>query len=128
MLDHNALIVVADGHSARFYRNKSRAAVELEVEGGLTASTPLRIASERPLLAEDTPRDNEEADFARELAHHLNDMVLKHQAEQVVIVADPATLGNLRPHYHVELKKRIVKEVGKRLNDATPEAIAAAIV
>lgn len=127
MLDHNALIVVADGHSARFYRNKAKLGVELEVDGGLTASTPLRIASERPLLAEDTPRDDEEAEFARELAQHINDMVLKHKADQVVIVADPATLGNLRPHYHAELKKRIAKEVAKRLNDATPEAIAAAI-
>jgi len=127
MLDHNALIVVADGHSARFYRNKARFGIELEVEGGLTASPPAPIASDRPLLAESTPRDDAEVAFAKDLARHLNDMVLKHQAEAVAIVADPSTLGHMRQSYHSELKKRIVKEVAKRLNDATPEAIAAAL-
>lgn len=127
MLDHNALVVVADGHSARFYRNTAKFGIALEVAGGLTAGSPLRIASERPLQVGDTPRDDAEAVFARDLARHLNDMVLKHQADQIAIIADPTTLGRLRQGYHAELKKRVAREVAKRLNDATPEAIAAAL-
>lgn len=127
MLDHNALIVVADGRSARFYRNRARHGIELHVDGGMTASTSPGLASERPLMAADTPKEDEEAKFARDLARHLNDMVLGHRAEQVAIVADPTTLGTLRQNYHAELKKRIVREVAKRLNDATPEAIATAL-
>ena len=71
-----------------------------------------------------------------ELAHGaaasewLNAKALAGEIEQLVIVADPKTLGEMRRHYHKELESRIVGELDKALtNGAVPEiekALAAA--
>jgi protein required for attachment to host cells len=56
-----------------------------------------------------------------ELAHGaaaadwLNARVLAGEIEQLVVVADPKTLGEMRRHYHKELSARIVGELDKAL-------------
>ena len=63
-------------------------------------------------------------------AEWLNSKALAGEIEQLVIVADPKTLGEMRRHYHKELESRIVGELDKALaNGAVPEiekALAAA--
>lgn len=71
-----------------------------------------------------------------ELAHGaavsewLNAKALAGEIEQLVVVADPKTLGEMRRHYHKELESRIIAELDKSLaNGAVPEiekALAAA--
>ncbi len=41
MPDRNARVIVAYGHSARFYRNRVKAGAVLEAEGGPVAEAPL---------------------------------------------------------------------------------------
>ena len=56
-----------------------------------------------------------------ELAHGaaatewLNSKALANEIEELVVVADPKTLGEMRRHYHKELERRIVGEVDKSL-------------
>jgi len=63
-----------------------------------------------------------------ELAHGaaasewLNDRAVAGKLDEVLIIADPKTLGAMRRHYHVELEKRIVGEIDKSVaNRSTKE-------
>lgn len=41
--------------------------------------------------------------------------MLTGQIEQLVVVADPKTLGEMRRHYHKELSARLIGELDKAL-------------
>ncbi|MGB3166959.1 MAG: host attachment protein [Alteraurantiacibacter sp.] len=64
-----------------------------------------------------------------ELAHGaaatewLNGKALANEIEELIVVADPKTLGEMRRHYHKELEKRIVGEVDKALTGEPLEKI-----
>ena len=128
MLNHNGLVVVADGHGATLYRNTAIEGVELEEIRHLNPKNLADEASSGIAPQERSPHEADEATFAKQLAHALNAIVLKHRAEEVVIIADPQTLGQMRRSYHGELEKRIVREIAKTLTKATPEAIAKAVL
>ena len=126
MLDHNALVVVADGHHAILYRNVAKQGMELAEVNRLT---PKNLADEGEGHApqERSPKDEDEATFATQLAERLNKIVLRHKADQVVVVADPSTLGVMRKHYHKELESMLLKELSKDLTSASPDEIAKAL-
>ncbi|WBU55491.1 host attachment family protein [Paracoccus sediminicola] len=126
MLDHNALVVVADGHHAILYRNVAKQGMELAEVNRLT---PKNLADEGEGHApqERSPKDEDEATFAKQLAERLNKIVLRHKADQVVVVADPSTLGVMRKHYHKELESMLLKELSKDLTSASPDEIAKAL-
>jgi len=67
---------------------------------------------------ESTSRQIDEATFAKQLARGLNDSALKQQYEHLVLVADPATLGRVRPLLHKEATQRIVAEIRKDLTNS----------
>ena len=62
----------------------------------------------------------EEAGFAAHLAERLRKDALAGAFDALVLVADPRTLGNLRPKLHEEVKKRIIAEIPK---DVTREPV-----
>lgn len=126
MLSHNALVVVADGHQAVLFRNTAKSGIELQEKERLTPKH-LQNESQGKQPQETTPKDEDEATFAKQLAEKLNQMVLQHKVEELAIVADPSTLGVLRKHYHKELEHRLKKEVAKTLTTATAEEIAKAL-
>ena len=72
-IPHNALVVVADGTGARFFRNAGHGdTVALAAEGEVTPAN-LRDdgpAGKRP--TESSPQETDEATFAKQLAHELN--------------------------------------------------------
>lgn len=128
MLNHNGLVIVADGHGAHLYRNKAIEGVELEK---IRDITPKHLSDDGPSghrPEEQSASRLDEATFAKQLAHKLNAIVLEHKAEELVIIADPHTLGEMRGSYHGELKKRIVKEISKTLMKSSPDDIAKAIL
>ena len=57
----------------------------------------------------------EEDRFAAATAAMLKARALRNEYEALVVVAPPATLGELRKHYHKEVEKRLVAEVPKDL-------------
>lgn len=71
-----------------------------------------------------------------ELAHGaaaaawLNDKAVAGEFTHIAIIADPKTLGEMRRHYHPELKSRLVGEIDKTLSgepiDRIEKAISAA--
>ncbi len=48
-------------------------------------------------------------------AEWLNSKAIAGEFEELVVIADPKTLGEMRRHYHVELEKRLVGELDKAL-------------
>lgn len=120
MLPHNALVVVADGHSATLFRNTAKSGLELSETTKVTQES---LSGDGAQMDEGSPRDDEEATFAAQLSRHLNAMVLKNKFEDIAIIADPSTLGVMRKHYHKELQLRLRKEVAKTLTNSNIQTI-----
>ena len=122
------LLVVADGMGARFFRNTGHGdTVTLAAEGKVT-SAHLRDdgpAGNRP--TESSPQETDEATFAKQLAHELNRRALSGDFAVLVLIADPQTLGQIRPTLHKEVQDRLVVEVGKTLTKASVRDIQHAL-
>jgi protein required for attachment to host cells len=59
----------------------------------------------------------EETRFAEDAADMLKQRALANEFENLLIVAPPSTLGDLRKHYHKEVEKRLVGEIAKDLTN-----------
>ena len=113
---HNALIVVADGTGARFFRNSGQEnKISLSADGELKptdlhSSGP---AGKRP--RESSGQETDEATFAKQLADELYRRAHSGGFAALVLIADPQTLGQIRPSLHKEVQERLVSEIGKTL-------------
>ncbi|GGD63271.1 attachment protein [Erythrobacter arachoides] len=74
--------------------------------------------------------DLNELAHAAAAAEWLNAKAKAGEIDDLVIIADPKTLGEMRRHYHVELEKRLAGELDKALTneplDRIEKALAAA--
>ncbi len=112
----NALVVVTTGAEAKFFRNKgTHLDIKLSEAGGLT---PKDLNDDGPSgsgLPESSARETDEATFSKQLAHHLYAEAHKGGFDHLVLVADPDTLGEIRPILHQEVKNKITMELNKTL-------------
>ena len=121
-------VMVADGAEARLFHNVGSHAklslkqVELLKPGDLLEQGP---AGHRPPESDEQATD--EATFAKQLAQRLNAAALKNEYEHLVLMADPQTLGQIRPQLHKETSRRLVMEVAKTFTNARLEDIEAAL-
>ncbi|WP_447939191.1 host attachment family protein [Pseudoxanthomonas mexicana] len=124
----DALVVVADGEGARVFRNRGeQGAVSLHQYDLLELMNMNDDGPARSMPGESTSRQLDEATFAKQLAKSLNEAALKQQYEHLVLVADPTTLGRVRPLLHKEATQRLLAEVGKDLTNVPLENIERAI-
>lgn len=56
-------------------------------------------------------------------AEWLNAKAIANEFDELLVIADPKTLGEMRRHYHVELEKRLVGELDKALTHEPLEKI-----
>jgi protein required for attachment to host cells len=125
---HNALIVVADGIGARFFRNTGQdGTIELTAEGDFKPTHLLDDgpAGKRP--PESTAQETDEATFAKQLAKELYRRAHIGDFTALVLIADPQTLGQIRPSLHKEVRDRLVTELGKTLTKASVADIQKAL-
>ena len=119
-IPHKALIVVADGVGARFLRNTGDASkMHLISEADLK---PAHLTSDGPSghrPKESSHQATDEATFTKQLAHELYRRAHADDFTALVLIADPHTLGQIRPLLHKEVQTRIVREVHKTLTKAT---------
>ena len=125
MIPTATLIVVADGRAARLFRNKGdESRVRLHQDMSFD-SDDARESSP----SGSQPQDNDvgEAAFAKMLAERINRAALKHRFEHLVLVADPTTLGEIRPQLHKETNGRMLAEVSKDWTNMPVEKIEHAL-
>ena len=118
-IPHNALVVVADGTGARFFRNSGREKVVLSSEGEFKPTHLLDDgpAGKRP--PESSHQETDEATFAKQLAKELYRRAHSGDFAALVLIADPQTLGQIRPTLHKEVRDRLISEIGKTLTKAS---------
>ena len=111
----NALVMVADGNGARMFRN---AGTEFRLslhQDGVLEPTDINDDGPAGVMPPESGMRIDEATFAKQLAHRLNEGALRQEYDHVVLVADPRTLGQMRPLLHKEVGQRMVAEVSKTL-------------
>ena len=130
-LPTDALVVVADGEGARLFRNRGEHGKVVLDQYELVEL--MNLDDDGPagsMPGESSSRQIDEATFAKQLAKGLNNGALRQQYAHLVLVADPVTLGRMRPLLHKETTQRIVAEIGKDLTntrlDGIEQALAAA--
>lgn len=119
-IPHNALVVVADGTGARFFRNSGQVFnVTLRADGELKPADLENDGPSGKRPPESTGQENDEATFAKQLAKELYRRAHAGDFAALVLIADPQTLGQIRPLLHKEVQSRLVSEHGKTLTKAT---------
>ncbi len=120
----NTLVVVATGIEAKFFYNQNDSGdIKLRSDGGLI---PKNLADDGPAgnrPKDSSPSDTDEATFSKQLAEHLYQLAHSGKFSHLVLVADPKTLGELRPILHQEVSDKIVLALNKTLVNSSTEDI-----
>jgi protein required for attachment to host cells len=127
---HQALVALANGERFLIMRNigqpfepKLEKVSDLDLEltnfsAGVRHQDPVQRSGST---------DIDELAHGAAIAEWLNRKALRGDLGEVVIVADPRTLGQIRQHCHKELEARIVGELAKDLTNSPIPAIEQAI-
>ncbi|MGZ3172701.1 MAG: baeRF12 domain-containing protein [Croceibacterium sp.] len=128
-IPHMAHVALVDGEHFRLLRNTGQifeAKLELVAEPKIKAFVHGGGTSDDRggLSTAGAHADLPEIAHGAAVAEWLNAKALAGEIEQLVIVADPRTLGEMRPHFHKVLQARIVAEVTKDLIWESPHQVA----
>jgi len=122
------LVVVADGHQAILFRARhSNDKLSLSEE---TRLTPRNLDEDGPSGSrpeEQTPRQTDEATFAKQLANDLFRRRDANDFQHLVLAADPQTLGQLRDTMHKTVSESIIISLDKVLTNHAVGDIATII-
>jgi protein required for attachment to host cells len=127
---HNAHVAIADGERFMLMRNTGQIfEPKLEVVAEPSFRMPVPGAESRSddrgtLTTAGSQTDLAEVAHGAAVVQWLNAKALAGEIEQLLVVADPRTLSEMRRHYHKALQDRIVGEVAKEVAWETPQAIA----
>ena len=116
---HQALVVLANGEKFVLMRNvgqpfepKLERVTELDLE---LTNFSAGVRHQDPAGQRSGSTDIDELAHGAAIAEWLNTQALRGGIGEVVIAADPKTLGQIRQHCHKELENRIAGEVAKDL-------------
>lgn len=129
LLPHGCYVALVDGETFDLYRNAGA-----EAEPQLLLLDPPEIDSSNHSGGSHHSSPGNHADsqvaedaHARAAAIWLNSQVLRRRIKDLVILAPPRTLGEMRKHYHRKLQEVLRKEVGKDLAGFQPHQIMLAL-
>jgi protein required for attachment to host cells len=130
LIPHGTIVAVADGQHLMLFRNSgTEAAPQLE-------ALPVPSLDERnhsggghhtPTSAEPTHHRMEEDNHCAAVVAWLNREVLEHRISDLVIVAPPAALGEMRQHYHKQLQQVLRHELAKEFTGRSGAEVLAAL-
>ena len=131
-LPNNAHVAIVDGENFTVMRN-----------GGAPLEPKLDRAEQPDLSAtnysagvrhqDNIGREKGTSTQLDELAHAaaaaewLNSQCVSGDIADLLVIADPKTLGEMRHHYHSELEKRLVGEIAKTMTGQPTDKIEQAI-
>ena len=120
-----ALVVVADGAKAILLRNTGTGSeLSLKEERRITPKSLSAESGQGPSGSrpgDQTPHQTEEATFAKQLADALYAMRHRGDYKQLVLIADPQTLGQMRECLHKEVEASMAFTLSK---DYTNQSVA----
>ena len=118
-IPHNALIALANGEKFVVMRNvgqpfepRLERVADLDLE---LTNFSAGVRHQDPAGQRNGSTDLDELAHGAAIAGWLNERALNGDLGEVVIAADPKTLGQIRQHCHKELERRIVGELAKDL-------------
>jgi protein required for attachment to host cells len=126
-LSYQAHVALVDGESFTLYRNEGqifdpKLVVERKPELEVTNfSAGVRHQDQIGRLLGRTQLD--ELAHGAAVAEWLNAQVLAGTIGELLIIADPKTLGEMRLHYHADLTSRLAGEIDKTLTGKTTSEI-----
>ena len=121
-LPHNAHVAVVDGNRFMLLRNTGKP-FEPTLESNFSAG----------VRHQDDASQRSGATDLNELAHGaavsewLNAKAVSGDLKELMVMADPKTLGEMRRHYHSELERILVGEIDKTVTGEPLEKIAKVI-
>ena len=126
-IPHNALVALANGEKFVLMRNTGQpfeprleAVADLDLE---LTNFSAGVRHQDPAGQRNGSTQLDELAHGAAIAEWLNGKALDGDLGEVVIAADPKTLGQIRQHCHKELQSRIVGEVAKDLTNQPVQAI-----
>jgi protein required for attachment to host cells len=126
LIPHGTLIAVADGAKFELFRNEGEE-TSLKLAAlptpDLDAHSKESGTRHRKSTANPDHHLLQEDAFAAAAASWLNHQAIANRIEHLIVVAAPRTLGEMRRHYHVTLKSKLIGELAKELTKATPDAL-----
>lgn len=117
-LPANAHVAIVDGENFLLMRNDGTAvAPHLQSEGRVDVAETNHSAGMRhqDVARKATIEPMGKFAHAAGVAEWLNHEVLTHRIEQLLVVADPDTLGEMRRHYHKETEGALIGELDRQL-------------
>ncbi len=127
----NTLVALANGKRFLLMRNAGKAfepkLEKVEELDLLLTNFSAGVRHQDPAGERSSSTDINELAHGAAIAEWLNDRALKGQLTEIVIVADPKTLGQIRQHCHEETEKKIIGEIAKDLTNQPMNAVERAI-
>ena len=126
-----ATIAVADGEILNLYRNSGEeSAPKLVAMADAEIATGNKGSGGRHQSSSANPSESQQDEdgFAAGTAAMLNTRVLDGKIADLIIVAAPRTLGELRKHYHKSLSAVLVGEISKDLTGHSLGDVEKAII
>ncbi len=129
LLPHGTIVALADGERFELYRNAGN-----EAEPDLAAQSAPKLDTHNHSGGSHRSSTGNHADslvgedaHAAAVATWLNGQVLSHKIKDLVVIAPPRTLGELRKHYHKMTERAVIKELHKDLIGKQPGDILGAL-
>tara|TARA_B100000678_G_scaffold289760_1_gene301081 strand:- start:1328 stop:1735 length:408 start_codon:yes stop_codon:yes gene_type:complete len=130
-LPHNAHVAVADGNRFMLLRNTGKPfepSLEMISQPDLDPSNYSAGVHHQDDASQRTgATDLEELAHGAAVAEWLNAQAISGELTQLMVIADPKTLGEMRRHYHTELEKALVGEIDKTVTGEPLDQIAKVI-
>ena len=122
------LVAVVDGEKLALFQNTGQQDVQLSARPSPTI--PDRASGAAGRISSEANPDNDtqaEDGFAMGVAEVLNKWSVTNKIDELLVIAAPKTLGELRKHWHKDLESKLAGEIAKDLTGHSTDQIAAAI-
>ncbi|MGB3739225.1 MAG: host attachment protein [Pontixanthobacter sp.] len=130
-LPHNARVAIVDGTQFIVMRNEGQIfepKLKPVAKPDLTATNfSAGVKHQDDLGQHSGATDLDELAHATAAAEWLNAQAIAGEYDDLLVIADPKTLGEMRRHYHSELEKRLVGEISKTMTGEPTDRIESAI-
>ncbi|MEL7688547.1 host attachment protein [Citromicrobium bathyomarinum] len=127
-LPHNAHVAVADGNRFMFLKNTGQIfepKLEMVEQPDLDPSNFSAGVRHQDDVSQRTgATDLNELAHGAAVAEWLNAKAVSGEVTQLLVLADPKTLGEMRRHYHSALEKALVGEIDKTVTGEPLDKIA----